>query len=177
MVGTLIWGKKDTDRKGPPVRAQDAWAAIIDKKTFAKAQGLLKSRSPKVTHPRSLTSDYLLGGIIRCAECGSLMTGLQAKSGSYLYYRCAKALRRGPEACPGRWLSKERIEQFLVQRIKENILTDDNLTELVKLTNQEIEETVRDEKERTKVLDREIRDVEARLERLYDALETGKFAT
>jgi site-specific DNA recombinase len=174
VVGTLIWGRK---RKGKePIRAENAWPPIVEKDTFVKAQAILHSRSPKATHPRSLTSDYLLGGIIRCAECGSPMTGLQAKSGGYSYYRCAKALRGGPEACPGRWLPKHKIEQFIINRIRDNILTDDNLSELIRLTNEEIEGLVWDEKERTKLLDGRIRDVVDRLERLYDALETGRFA-
>lgn len=45
------------------------------------------------------------------------------------------------------------------------------------MTNEEIQALSQDESKRVKVLDSQIRDVDARLQRLYDALETGKFST
>ena len=82
------------------------------------------SRNPKVTRPRSVSSDYLLGGIMKCKECGSSMVGTAAKSGKFLYYRCANALRRETEVCPGKWLPNSKIESFIIERIKGYVLTD-----------------------------------------------------
>ena len=79
--------------------------------------------------------------------------------------------------CPWRWLPKSKIERFVIDRIKDCILTDENLTELIKMINEEIQALSQDESERVKVLDSQIRDVDARLQRLYDALETAKFTT
>lgn len=64
-----------------------------------------------------------------------------------------------------------------LDRIKGCILTDENLTELIKMTNEEIQALSEEESEPVKVLDSQIKDVDARLQRLYDALETGKFTT
>ena len=87
------------------------------------------------------------------------------------------ALRRGPEACPSRWLPKSKLESFVIDRIKGCILTDKHLTELIRMTNEEIQALSEEESERVKVMDGQIKDVDARLQRLYDALETGKFTT
>jgi len=175
MAGTLVWGRKRKGKEGFPLRVESAWPAIVDKDTFASIQAVLASRSPRVTRPRCATSEYMLSGMIRCAECDAPLRGHAAKSRRFFYYRCGSALRRGPEACPGKWLPKERIEQFVVNRIRDCILTEENLAELVRLTNEEMAALTDGEAERVRMLESQIEDVESRLERLYDALERGKF--
>jgi len=176
-VGTLIWGRNRRGKDGFPIRVDNAWPAIVDREAFDKVKPILASRSPKVTKPRSITSNYLLGGMMRCAECDAPMIGCSAKSGQFFYYRCNNALRRGPEACRSRWLPKSKIEGFVIDRIKGYILTDENISELIRITNEEIEALSEGENEHVKMLDRQISDVGSRLEHLYDALETGKFST
>jgi len=157
-----------------PVRIEQAWPAIVDPKTFREAQYALQKRSPRLTRPRTIASNYLLSGIMRCAECGAALTGAAAKSGKFFYYRCNNALRRGPEACRSRWLPKSKIEGFIVDRVKGYILTDENLVELIRLTNQEIALLASSEGEKLDYVSAQLVDTEMRLERLYDALETGK---
>ena len=176
-IGTLVWGRSRNGKQGLPVRVENAWPANVDAESFHRAQAILASRSPKVTHPRSVTSQYLLAGLIRCAECDASMIGHAAKSGQFFYYRCGNALRRGPQACSSRWLPKSKIEGFVVDRIKGSILTDENLTELIKMTNEEIQVLSQDERDRLLVQERQIKELDARLQRLYDALETGKLTT
>ena len=147
VTGTLVWGKKRNGKDGLPIRVKNAWTAIIDRDTFDRVRGILASRAPKVTRPRCVTSQYLLGGMIRCAECGASVIGHAAKSGQFFYYRCGNALRRGPDACPSRWLPKSRLEGFIIDKIKGYILTDENLMELIRLTNEEIEALSQNESE------------------------------
>jgi site-specific DNA recombinase len=176
MMGTLVWGKRRTAKESLMVRVENAWRPITDGETFRRAQAALSSRSPKVVKPRSITSNYLLGGMMRCSECGASMIGHAAKSGRFFYYRCGNALRRGPKACPGTWLPKNRIEDFIINKIKDYILTDENLTELIRVTNEESKTLAECGSKRIKMLDHQLQEVDSRLERLYDALETGKFA-
>ena len=72
-------------------------------------------------------------------------------------------------------LPEDRIERFVIDRIKQYILTEENLEELVRLTN---EETARDcafGRERLELLDTQIAEMESRLSKLYEALEMGEF--
>jgi site-specific DNA recombinase len=66
------------------------------------------------------------------------------------------------------------IKGFVVDRIKANLLTEDNLRELVKLTNEEIGQAKEQYEERLAVIEAQLEDVRRRLHKLYDALETGK---
>jgi len=161
-TGTLVWGKrkkgKDSTGKMPaPQRVDGAWPAIVDKAVFKQAQAVLAARAPAVMHPREVDSPYLLSGIIRCGACG------------------ANARRKGREVCSSPLLPKNRIEAFVIDRIKEYVLADDNLQELVKLTNEELDRASDDNRKRLGILDEQITEVDSRLGRLYDALETGEF--
>jgi len=62
----------------------------------------------------------------------------------------------------------------VIDKIKEHILTPDNLTRLVCLVNEEMDHSARSCKDEIEVVADEILDINSRLERLYDALETGK---
>jgi DNA invertase Pin-like site-specific DNA recombinase len=179
-TGVLVWDRERKRRVGsggnlPAVRVEGAWQAIIDRETFEQVQAKLAARAPKVTHPRVVHSEYILSGMIRCKACGTAMVGHAVKSGKFFYYMCGNARRRGRGVCQTPLLPKDRIERFVVDRIKQYILTEENLEELVRLTNEELAQTCEEERERLQLLEAQIADVDSRLGKLYDALETGEF--
>jgi len=178
-TGVLVWDRqKKRNLSGgslPPVRVGAAWQPIIQRETFEQVQARLAARAPKVTHPRVVHSEYLLSGMIRCKACGAAMIGHAVKSGRFFYYMCGNARRRGREVCQTPLLPKDRIERFVIDRIKEYILTEENLEELVRLTNEELAQTCDDERERLQLLEAQLADADSRLGKLYDALETGEF--
>jgi len=172
-TGCLVWGKKHGENSTlPPVRKEEAWKAIVDEETFKQVQAVLKSRAPKVTHPRVTSSQYLLSGLIHCRKCGAAYIGYGAKSGHYHYYVCGTAYSKGREACPSQHLPRENLERFVIDRIKSYVLTDGNLTELVKLINHEMGDALGEHRERIEIIDKEIEQWQGRLERLYDFVET-----
>jgi hypothetical protein len=179
-TGVLIWDRERKRKIGsggslPAVRVEGAWQAIIDRETFEQVRAKLAARAPKVTHPRVVHSEYILSGMIQCKACGTAMIGHAVKSGKFFYYMCGNARRRGRGVCQTPLLPKERIERFVVDRIKQYILTEENLEELVRLTNEELAQTCEEERERLQFLEAQIADVDSRLGKLYDALETGEF--
>lgn len=70
---------------------------------------------------------------------------------------------------------KNKLERFIIDRIRDYILTEENLEELVRLTNEELAQTSGESKERLELLQAQITEVESRVGKLYDALETGEF--
>jgi site-specific DNA recombinase len=178
-IGVLAWDRRKRRKLGgdalPPVRVEGAWPAIIDRDTFEQARAKLAARAPRVTHPRVVHSEYILSGMIRCKECGTALIGHAVKSGKFFYYMCGNARRKGREVCNTPLLPKDKIERFVIDRIKQYILTEENLEELVKLTNEELAQDCDREKERLELLDAQIAEVDGRLGKLYDALETGEF--
>jgi site-specific DNA recombinase len=102
------------------------------------------------------------------------MVGRSVKSYQYYYCTCNRICKQGREACNSRILPKEKIERLVIEQIKSKILDEKYLEELVRLVNIELDDGLSLIKEKMANVDKEIREVENRLSRLYDALESGK---
>lgn len=180
-TGTLVWNRQSknqykinsSDNK-EVIRIKNTYPALIDQKTFYRVQSLLKERSPKITSPRTISSKYLLSGLVFCGNCGSRMVGCAAKSSQYFYYACNNYCKKGKNICDAKLLNKNRLETFIINRIKVNILTKKNLEELVQLTNKELVKNKTEYKDQLDLLDRQLADLLKRRSKLYNALETGK---
>ena len=66
-----------------------------------------------------------------------------------------------------------RFEELIISKIKGHILTNENLSQLVHLVNEEMDASVGEYRTRLDTVAAEINNVNSRLERLYDVLETG----
>ena len=175
--GTLVWGalKGHAAARGaePPVRVENAWPAVVDRDTFLRIQKKMGSRSPRAIHPRRVPSTFLLSGLLFCS-CGRALTGCSAKSGRHFYYICCRNSKQRREACDARMLPKEMVERQVIGQLRARVLTEENLESLVTMVNEELQALSASLNDRLEVIDLELRDVKARMARLYEALETGK---
>jgi len=171
-TGTLLWGKCNAGGLAP-IRVEDAWPAIVSADVFDQVQALLKARAPSYLHPKRAASHFLLSGIARCGYCGKALVGHDAKSGQFSYYVCGTLLKKGAGACQARYINSREFEGLVVDKIREHILTEENLRELVRLVNEEMDAASREYQRQLDVVIEEIADVNRRLDRLYDAVETG----
>jgi len=172
-TGTLVWGRSSL-RDLPPIRVENAWPAIIDRITFDQIRILLKDRAPMNLHPKRVASRYLLSGLARCGYCGKALVGQDAKSGQFTYYVCGTLQKKGAGSCPTHRLNSQQFENLVIDKIKEHVLTTENLARLVHIVNEEMDSLAIEYRQRLDNVIDEITDVDHRLERLYDALETGK---
>lgn len=98
-AGILIWKGRAYPGAHPPVVSIDE---------FDRVQGLLKKREKARPHIRS----FAFNGMIRCGECGFLVTAEEKvnKYGShYTYYHCTK--RRMDYRCRQPYISRRRLEE------------------------------------------------------------------
>jgi site-specific DNA recombinase len=172
-VGTMVWGRSSI-RGLPAVKAENAWPGIVSREDFDRVQKMMQERAPAVTHPRRASSRYLLSGVAKCGHCGKALVGQDAKGGQFTYYVCGTLLKKGADSCPSHYLNSEKFERIVTEKIKAHILTTDNLKELVRLVNEELDLASGDDRDRLGAVNAQIEDINGRLERLYDALETGK---
>ena len=94
--------------------------------------------------------------------------------GVLYYYTCNQSYKQGSDACNARSLPKDKLEKLVIEQIRSRILIDDVLAELVELVNEELDSSHTAYREKLEVIDAELKDVNLRLARHYDALETGK---
>ena len=179
--GALVWNRREkslgrTPSRNPTkvIRIENNHPAIVDKDTFDRVQELLKSRRPRITHPRALASRYLLSGLVYCGRCKAKMIGSAAKSSRFFYYACQNYCKRGKAVCSAAMINKEKLESFIIERLKTRILTERNLKELVRMVNEEIRACLKEDGDRLAQVEAQLKDLRARLQRHYLALETGK---
>ncbi len=175
-TGTLVWGTTAKDNT-PPVRVENAFPAIVSPREFKKVQRLLKSKAPKVTHPRRTASPYLLSGILTCQTCGNALSAAEAKGGRYTYYVCHSLLKRGSGECTTPRLNAKRFERLVVDQIRQHILTESNMRDLVKMVNQEMDSVIREQQERVEAADAELADIRRRMDRLWELVEKTDLTT
>ena len=172
-TGTAVWGVKSKDEKAQePVRVENAWPALVSRETFDLVQQGLHERAPTVQRPARVGSQYLLSGLLRCGVCGKPYSAQGAKSGQFAYYVCASLFREGAGACTARYLNSTKLEDFIIGKVRERILTEETITELVTLVAEEIDTVAGEIDGQLKAIGAELADVESRLENLYQALET-----
>ena len=99
---------------------------------------------------------------------------MEAKSGKFSYCICNTLLKQGAGSCEATYLNSRKFEKAVIDKIKERILTEANLSELVCLVNEEMDTQASETRQRLETVTAEVTDVHRRLGRLYDVLETGK---
>ncbi len=161
---------------GDPVRVENAHPAIVDKQTFAQVQKLFHERSPTITHPRMLTSHYLLSGMLFCGFSEARMVGCSAKSGRFFYYGCQNSVKKSKRGCRAKLIPKGKLEAAVLQQLKRRVLTEENLVSLVRLVNEELAQVSQGSKRSLHEIRTRIEDLRTRLHKLYGALETGRLS-
>ena len=174
-TGTAVWGRTSKGEKAQdPVRVEGAWPALVSREMFDAVQEAMRDRAPKVQRPARVGSRFLLSGLLKCGVCGRPYSGQGAKSGQFAYYICGTLFREGAGTCSARYLNAPRVEDFVVEKIRERILTEETVVELVTLVAEEIDAMAGELSGRLEVVDAELGDVRIRLQRLYEALETSE---
>ena len=173
-TGAAVWGRTSKGEKAQdPVRVEGAWPALVSREQFDAVQQAMRDRAPKVRRPARVGSRFLLNGLLKCGVCGRPYSGQGAKSGQFAYYICGTLFREGAGTCSARYLNAPRVEDFVVEKIRERILTEETIVELVTLVAEEVDKVAGELAGRLEVIEAELGDVQSRLQRLYEALETS----
>ena len=174
-TGTAVWGRTSKGEKTQdPVRVEGAWPALISRELFDDVQQAMRDRAPKVRKPARVGSRFLLSGLLKCGVCGRPYSAQGAKSGQFAYYICGTLFREGAGTCSARYLNAPRLEAFVVEKIRERILTEETIVELVTLVAEEIDAMAGELSGRLEVIEAELGDVKKRLDKLYEAIETSE---
>jgi DNA invertase Pin-like site-specific DNA recombinase len=147
--------------------------ALIDQEIFDAVQTHLKSRNPKVAPPQVVGGPTMLTGICFCADCGGAMTIRTGKSGRYRYYTCSTAARQGETGCKGRSIPMERLDDLVAEHLETRLLDPERLEEVLASVLDRRQERTERRAAHAAELRKKAAEAEARLKRLYDAIESG----
>jgi site-specific DNA recombinase len=174
-TGCLFWNeaRHDPHTKTPIIKVPNTHPTIIADEDFQRARSMIKKRTRTVIHPRTLTSKYLLSGIVRCKKCGGMMTACGAKSGRFHYYSCQTYLKKGRQYCDQKLIPANKIEPLIVSTIKEKIFTKENIKKLLLMVNDELKQFDGEYKTKLELLDEVLQEKTTRRKKLYESMETG----
>lgn len=111
--GAIRW--KDDIHEPEDLPEKSRHIGIISKDLFDKVQKILANKSK----PRKQTHNYKYTGLIRCKECGSMITAEKQKG--IIYYRCTK--KKGN--CSQPYLREDDLEQQFSDVIEEYVMPQD----------------------------------------------------
>jgi site-specific DNA recombinase len=167
---------KDRERKPESEVVVMACPPLIDREIFDTVQARLKARDPRMVPARVTSGPTLLTGICFCAKCGGAMTlrtGKGSAGGIYRYYTCSTKARQGKTGCEGRSIPMNRLDQLVAEHLEERLLQPERLeTILANILDRRQERTER-RREHLAELHKRITETDQRLNRLYDAIESG----
>ena len=149
-----------------------AFPSIVSKAQFRRVNARMRSRAPRITHPRRVASSYMFSGLVKCYRCKRALSGHSAKSGRFHYYVCQSLLKRGSGGCDTPRLNARRFEELIVRGIRSSILTEGIIDDQTKVVAKELDGLVREQRRRLETIESELADVRRRLGRLWDIVET-----
>jgi site-specific DNA recombinase len=168
---TRFW--KTRERKPEAEVVEMTVPPIIDTAEFEAVQALLKSRSPALTAPRVVSGPTLLTGICFCAGCCMAMTLRTGKGGRYRYYTCSTKVRQGETGCTGRTVPMHKLDTLVADHIEQRLLQPARLESILSSVLDRRKERAERRTAHIAELRKRASEADAKLKRLYDAIENG----
>lgn len=153
------------------VRIKDGIPAIIDRETFEEVQTILTTKKNPRGRRRNV-EDYMLTGKLFCGLCGEPMVGIcgTSKTGARHYYYLCQG-KHHQSGCRKKNERKERVEQAVIDAVKQIIMDDETIDWLV-AGYQEFMDTMRGQSA-VKAMEKELAETEKGIENLMRAIEMG----
>ena len=118
---------------------EGVWKPIIDRETFWKVRDLRavnEARNQSIQKPKR--HDFVLTGVVYCADCRTQLEGASAKRHTYFYYQHPR--RHGCSGCAKKAWPAHEIEDAVLDRL--GMLADDDemLDMIIASANRKLEE-------------------------------------
>lgn len=174
-IGTYVYNRradgKSLHKLNPEeeiIRVQNALPKIIKHEDFKKVKEIMEKgkRGPVVKKEY-----YLLTGKLVCGECESSYTGIgymtgKNKDNKYYQYGCVGRKKNG--SCNNKNIRKDYIENYIVQRLKDEIFNNESIekisNELAKLVTEYNSSHGNEIKETQK----KVKDIEIKISKTFD---------
>ena len=149
---------------------------LIEREIFDLVQARLKSRHPSLVPARVTSGPTLLTGICFCSKCGGAMTlrtGRGSTGAEYRYYTCSTKARQGKTGCVGRTIQMGKLDDLVANHLDERLLAPSRLETILSSLLDRRSDRAERRREQLAEINRRVTETEARLNRLYDAIEAG----
>ena len=119
---------------------------IITGEQFNKAQEIIEKNTVRNTSVKKAnTHNFTLEGLLRCGECGSIMTPKWSVSSTgqrYFYYSCTSVEHNGANTCTIKGVNALSFEQLILSRIRTLSSDEYLLQNMVSQNDQDIKKEI-----------------------------------
>jgi site-specific DNA recombinase len=178
FIGILEYGGMTIEDYCKPIISKELWNKV--QRIQQEFKGSVNVKKGTVNHPRRQASDFILSGLARCARCGSPLYGRTShqKSGyKYQSYLCTLAYRKRGACSKGR-IPRPAFEAAVIRKLSEEIYTEENIAELVRLQNERITASASEQHDQRREMLARIAANKKKLKNISDAIaENGSSST
>ncbi|HWB49310.1 MAG TPA: recombinase family protein [Stellaceae bacterium] len=178
-VGRHRFNTRDFKAKAPKPESEHAIMAvppIVSEAEFQAVRDHLKARNSKWMAPRAVSGPTLLTGICFCSSCGGAMTlrtGNGSSGGHYRYYTCSTKARQGSAGCRGLTGPMDKLDRAVADHLEWRLLDPQRLATMMGQLLDHREEWTERRWGHIAELCKHAAEAEAKLKRLYEAIENG----
>jgi site-specific DNA recombinase len=176
-IGKFAQRYKQTDQ-ACWIIVENAHPAIVSKEVWIAINSVAKSRFGKVNR-FTQEGPYLLSGLIRCSHCQFAFTGRKMLSGRTghrkpkLIYNDSGYSRKGPSVCSSLNIDKEGIESFILECVREYLLSSDIQARLQLALAKKLEGVFPDIDDRQKEVEQKMTECGKKISALLSLVEKG----
>jgi len=175
-MGDYVFNKKQIRTR--MVKPEGEWVrvpidAIVSAETYQAVKAKRHQRSPEVTPARVVNSPTLLTGLLRCDNCGAGMTLATGKGGRYRYYKCNTRIGQSINACSTPAVPVAKLDRAVLTALADKVLTPERLKAMLRELKARLKAVQAGSDETAQLLRRELAELEASTNRLYEAVEKG----
>lgn len=172
------FGKVNSHKNRPQeeiIEIKGGIPAIIGEETYNKAMAIMEThkRSPAQNCAKHI---YLLSGLVTCGHCGEIMHGnthTNVKGSIFHSYRCEK---KCDKACPNLEISQERLDDYVLKILEENIFNECIFATLIKSLKESHSKSVRNYSREVEQLKARLPNLETRKQNIIKAISNGFIA-
>lgn len=153
---------------------ESAHPAIISKRDWEAVQSTVRPNLGVRHGNRGIQSDYLLTGLIRCAQCGFAYQGQTTRSKGRPYPRYVDGGWTNKRVCRNHMIPKLNIERAVVQAVKEVLLDPEVIGRIEEVLRAAIGEVPRRRQQEQKIVREKLDDVKSRRQNIIAAIEQAR---
>lgn len=148
---------------------------IVTREQFDAVQRLMIQRRPTTAQSQAYCGPTLLGGIIFCGQCGGAMTLRTGRGngGQYRYYTCCTRARTGDTGCKGVSIREDAADAAVIHHLENRLLEPKRLASMMDNIIDRRDAFVQRRSKHIADLRKRATETEAKLQRLYQAIENG----
>ena len=166
---------KTGEFKGDDEHVVIAVPPIVTREQFDAVQRIMTQRRPTTAHSQAYCGPTPLGGIIVCGQCGGAMTLRTGRGngGQYRYYTCCTRARAGDTGCKGVTIREDAADAAVIDHLENRLLEPKRLASMMDNIIDRRDAFVQRRSKHIADLRKRATESEAKLQRLYQAIENG----